>query len=135
RLITDPFVTSSVKSDLFVQLFSGKIHQVVLNVLRLLSSRRRERTLPAVINEFRRLVEERSGIATASVVSAIDLTPEQERALMERLSRYANKKVRLECTVDPSLRAGLIVRLGDVIFDGSLETRLEMLRHQIIMAR
>ena len=135
RLVTDPLITSSVKNDLFSKLFDEKIHRLVVNFMCLLALRRRERALMAIIEEFRRRVEERAGTMTASVVSATDLTSEQKTRLMERLSRYANKKIRLECRVDPTLRGGLIVKLGDIVFDGSLEARLEMLRHQIISAR
>jgi F-type H+-transporting ATPase subunit delta len=135
RLVTDPLVTSSIKDDLFVRLFRGKVHQLVVNFLRLLASRRRERALLAIIREFRQIVEERAGIMTASVVSATDLTSEQKRVLMDRLSRYASKKVKLECAVDPTLRGGFIAKLGDIVFDGSVEARLEMLRHQIVSAR
>lgn len=131
RLVCDPMITSAVKADLFERLFRGRMQKLLVDFLVLLAARRRERTLIAVIKEYNRLVEMEAGVETAKVTSAIGLSSEQKQTLVERLSRYSGKKIRLVCETDRALRGGLVVRLGDLVLDGSIDTRLEMLRRTI----
>jgi F-type H+-transporting ATPase subunit delta len=80
------------------------------------------------LQAFLELVAEREGVVGAEVRSAIELSPQQLQNLQERLERYTGRKVRLEAQVDANVRGGVIARVGDTVFDGSINTHLERLR-------
>jgi F-type H+-transporting ATPase subunit delta len=87
--------------------------------------------VPRVTDAFRELLNRRMGITPALVTSATELPAQDLRALEERLERLTGGKVDLELKVDPSLIAGVSVRVGDRLIDGSVRGRLERLRDQV----
>ena len=78
------------------------------------------------------VVEVGDGIAHATATTAAKLTPEEVKALTERLERSTGRRVALDVEVDPSLLGGLVVRVGDRMIDGSVRGRLERLRNQLV---
>ncbi len=54
-----------------------------------------------------------------------------EARLQEQLEARTGQKLRLDVTVDPSLIGGIVVRIGDTVYDGSLRYRLDALRTQL----
>jgi F-type H+-transporting ATPase subunit delta len=94
--------------------------------------RRRVEELPRVAAEFRRLDDDRQGLTHATATSATELTPDEIRALTERLEQSTGGRISLDVQVDPSLLGGLVVRVGDRLIDGSVRGRLERLRSQLI---
>ena len=102
------------------------------NLVGLLLRRGRIELLPAVAAEFRRLHRRREGITIATVTSAMPLRDEEIQAITERLERQTGGRVELELEVDPGILGGLLVRLGDLLLDGSVRGRLERLRSRLI---
>ena len=103
-----------------------------MNLIGLMLRRGRIQELPRLAAEFRRLDDERQGVARASVTSTLPLEPDELQALKERLARSTDRRVELDLTVDPSLLGGLVVRLGDRLVDGSVRSRLERLRNRLV---
>ncbi|MEW6751741.1 MAG: ATP synthase F1 subunit delta [Candidatus Latescibacterota bacterium] len=114
------------------QVFAGRVQPLTLNFLLLLAQRRRVHLLPAVLEAFRELALAQAGIVRAQVRSALELSAEQEGRLGERLSAFTGKRVRLHVQVDGSLRGGLVARVGDVVFDGTVASQLERLRRRLM---
>ena len=56
---------------------------------------------------------------------------EQEERLVQQLSTYSGKQVRLETTTDPQIQGGFIVQLDDTVFDASVTTQLQRLKQQL----
>jgi len=129
--LLDRRLDPGTQHDVLEELFAGKVQGLTLNYLRLVVQRRRAYLLPEVLEAFCKLVEERAGVVRAEVRSAVELSEEQAERLRERLAAYTGKKVRLQVQVDGSLRGGLVARVGDTIFDGSLEAHLERLHRQL----
>jgi F-type H+-transporting ATPase subunit delta len=104
----------------------------VLNLITLMLRRGWIEQLPRVAAEFRRLDDQRRGINRATATSALPLTPDEVTALTQRLERSTGGQVELDTEVDASLLGGLVVRLGDRLIDGSVRSRLERLRNQLV---
>ena len=115
-----------------VHVASGKVQPLTLNFLRLLADRRRAPLLPAIAVAALEVLDGRSGVATAQVRSASALTEEQMQTLRSRLAAYTGRQIRLDAQVDGSLKGGLVARVGDLVFDGTVETQLERLRHRFL---
>ncbi len=104
----------------------------VLNLLGLMLRRGRIQELPRLAAEFRRLDNARQGITIATATSASPLSPDEVRAITERMEQFTGGRIELEIQVDPSLLGGLVVRVGDRLIDGSVRSRLERLRNQLV---
>lgn len=102
------------------------------NTLLLLSDRRRLRALPAIVRELRILSDKKRGVVRALVSTAKPLGSAYLDRLKVQLEKMTGKKVELDVTEDPSLLAGVVTRIGDRIYDGSLRSRLRELHAQLL---
>ncbi|MGZ8513593.1 MAG: ATP synthase F1 subunit delta [Candidatus Limnocylindrales bacterium] len=119
--------TATVKAT-----FSEIVSPQVLNLIDLMLRRGRIRQLPQLADEFRRLDNLRQGITLATATSALPLSPDEIRVLTERMEQYTGGRIELDVKVDPSLLGGLLVQIGDRLIDGSVRSRLERLRNQLV---
>ncbi len=104
------------------------LSETTLNLLRLLSDRDRTAHLPLILREYRRMADELAGRVRAVAITPLPLPKETTARLSEALSRVTGKTVVLEERTDPTLIGGLVAKVGDTTFDGSLRTQLRRLR-------
>lgn len=102
------------------------------NAVGLLAQRRRLAALPAIAKELSHLADERAGVVRGTVTSAGLLNEAYFQKLQREVERLTGKKVLLERHQDPSLIAGVVVKIGDRIIDGSARARLDQIREQLL---
>jgi len=61
------------------------------------------------------------------VVSATKLNKAQQTSMSVSLEKRLARKVKLNCSVDPTLIAGAVIKAGDTVIDGSLRSKLNRL--------
>ncbi len=84
------------------------------------------------INEFyQKLADELNGIARASLVSATDLSDDTVEKIRAALSKKTNKEIILEVEQDPALIGGIVTKIGDLVWDGSIKTQLSNMRETL----
>jgi len=88
--------------------------------------------LRAIRAELRKLLDERDRILRVPVRTAVPLADDQRQRLEEGLRNYFQMNPVLDTTVDPELLGGLIVRVGDVVYDTSVRTKLDNIRNDIL---
>src|SRR5687768_17274398 len=135
RALRTPTISSARKKDLLNTAFGGRVNDLTLRFIRLLVDRRRETVLPEVSIEFHRLSNQFRNILPVQVTSAIALTEGEQEALSQAIARRTGKQILLEAGVDPALMGGVVLRMGDTVVDGSVRTRLEQLRTQLMSGR
>lgn len=110
-------VLDDMKADALTRQFVG-----------VLASNRRLNALVEVAAAFLEQLATKRGEVVAHIVSARPLSDAQRAKLTEALKRKAGAKVVVDARVDESLIGGLVVRVGSVLFDGSLKTKLMRLQ-------
>jgi F-type H+-transporting ATPase subunit delta len=98
----------------------------------LLLERGRIGALPTIARVYQQMVDGALGRVRGTVTSARPLDPATQTAVQRALEKRIGKKVLLQATVDPDLIGGIVARVGDQVFDGSLRTRLDTLRARVI---
>jgi F-type H+-transporting ATPase subunit delta len=88
--------------------------------------------LPAIVDEYRILADERAGVLRAAVTSAAPLEGEETERLRAILGARFGKTVVLTSAVDPGLIGGLVVRIGSLSFDGSIRSQLAAIHRQLL---
>ncbi|MBY0228512.1 MAG: ATP synthase F1 subunit delta [Gemmataceae bacterium] len=81
---------------------------------------------------FRRLYDKRHQKVVVEVRSAIALTDEDRERLKGDLRAATGLEPTIHETVAPALLGGLVVRVNEWVFDGSVRTRLESIKNQLI---
>lgn len=102
------------------------------NALQLLIDRRRIKTLPYLARTLRELADRRKGVVRAEVTTAVMLSDAYYTRLQAQLEKMTGQRVVVDRHTDPTLIAGVVTRIGDRIFDGSLRTRLQSLKDALL---
>jgi F-type H+-transporting ATPase subunit delta len=84
--------------------------------------------LPDITSLYRELVDEAAGRARARLITAHDLSKKKIEELTQGLQGLVGKQVIMEVETDPSLIGGVVARIGDTAYDGSVKTQLERLK-------
>ncbi len=131
QFINTPLLSPQIKSDTFQELFTDGMHPLTINFFKLLAQKQRERYLVAIMDVFSDIVDEAAGRIVAKVTTAVPIRQDQEQRLIQQLSAYSGKQVRLETETDEQIQGGFIVKLGDTVFDASVATQLQRLKRQL----
>lgn len=102
-------------------------HQVAAKFLGLLRRHRAMKLIPRIMIHLQHL-DDLAHKRTRVAVTAMNAT--HEITITKQLTSILGPVV-LDLTVDPSLRGGLVLRVGDEEIDGSLRTRLHRLHHHL----
>lgn len=101
------------------------------NLVYLLLDGERIGSLPAISRALDAMIEEKAGRVAAEVVSARPLDPSQLSQINAALEKLSGKKVSVTTRHDPELLGGVIARIGDTVYDGSLRTQLRAIRDEL----
>lgn len=126
--ITSPAVPRDRKQAVLETLFLDRISPITAGFFRLLLQKQREALIPAVTEAYRVLGDERSGTVEALVRSAQPLSADEADRLQAALAARTGQTVRLRIQIEPELIGGLVVRVGDVVYDRSVRNQLAQLR-------
>lgn len=131
KLLMHPHIAAGVKKELVTDLFQAHLAEETLNFLYILIENGRESDLAAVAYSYIQLANEERGIADAVVTTAKALSAEEQTEIAEKFGKVLNKKLRIQTVVDPSILGGVIVKIGDRLYDGSIKSKLEHFSHQL----
>ena len=128
-------IESSVKRAALEELFAAGLTTLTMNFMRLLTQQGRESMIPEITQACLQIMDERSGVATAHVRSAVALDEARADGLRRQLVGYFGGEIRLDISVDDSLRGGLVAMVGDTVFDGTVESHLQRLHRKLLGER
>ena len=112
--------------------FKGKAHPLLVNLLKVLALHQRTYIMGSIREEFRKLYDKARGRIPVKVTTATKLSDGQQAAVAAKMKSVLGGEPILQTEVDPNLIGGLVVQVGDVVFDGSLAANLGRLREQLI---
>jgi F-type H+-transporting ATPase subunit delta len=105
--------------------------KILRNFLFVIIDHRRTQAIPEMVNAFQEVIQQRQGLAQAHVLSATPLSEAQKAGLVQTLERLTGKKIQPEYALQSDLLGGAVVRIGDTIYDGSVKSRLDQMRHHL----
>jgi len=130
RLLESPLIdVKQASAAIRAALESQGFAPLIIRLAGVVAANRRLRNLRGIVSAFGSLVAARRGIVTAQVVTAHRLTSVQRESLRARLIEAGYSAVNIEEQVDTSLLGGLVVRIGAVLFDSSIKSRLQRLQY------
>ncbi|MDR1164503.1 MAG: ATP synthase F1 subunit delta [Deltaproteobacteria bacterium] len=93
-----------------------------------LFERGRLKLLPEVAAAYGALVDEKEGLSRGTVTTATPLPERDLESIREALSLYLGRKVVLSQNVDGAIMGGIVAKIGDLVLDGSVRSRLLKLK-------
>lgn len=129
----DPLIPVAAKKAILGDVLNHlAVGQTTKNALGLLLDRRRIRALPAIVTRLREMADAKRGLVRAEVHAAMPLPEEYFEKLQRELERITGRRVALDRKLDQSLVCGVIVRVGDTVYDGSLASRVRQMRETML---
>ncbi len=110
---------------------AGDVGQEPLSLALLMIRRGRPGAIDAMVDRFRELVRRERGISLAEVRTALALDDDERAAIAERLRALTGDRIEMNEVVDETLIGGVSVRIGDLLYDASVRSRLERLRARL----
>ena len=102
---------------------------ITANFLRLLADKRRIGILGEIVACYRELMDEALKKQRVQVRTAFPISSVLLDRLKKELEGLTGKQVEMTVEQDQSLLAGIVVRVGDALYDGSIKTQLSNIRN------
>ena len=129
--LTDAALPPERKKAVIEELLGGRAHPLTATLVGFVVDAGHARRIGPIAAELAREAARRSQKTLAEVRSAVPLTDEQSSRLAEALSSATGQPIELKAAVDPSVIGGVVVRVGDEVFDGSVASRLNGARQHL----
>ncbi|MEZ6041590.1 MAG: ATP synthase F1 subunit delta [Planctomycetaceae bacterium] len=130
--LTSTFVSRDDKLAIIDRTVVGRVSDCLSNFLRVLVRHSRIDLLPVIRQVVTRILEEAAGQKRVRVRSAKALTDVSRKQVVEQLKEKLGFEPILQESVDESLIGGLIIQVGDTVYDSSLRSRLQQLRGRLV---
>ncbi|MBW1998805.1 MAG: ATP synthase F1 subunit delta [Deltaproteobacteria bacterium] len=105
---------------------------VVKNFLNLLLEKERMKAIADIAAYYEKLMDEFSNVARAQVLTPAPLSDELKGSLVRALEKLTSKVIKLEVKEEKDLVGGIVVRIGDLVLDGSIKAQLEGLKESLM---
>ncbi len=128
--LQSPQVGSEEKLKLVGKIFEGKVSHPMMNFLKVLVGKDRFDCVAAISAAAKKLNDEKSGEVQATVTTAEEIDASAKDEIAKQLSKKLGKKVKLDSVVDASVVGGVVVRVGDTVYDNSVVGQLQQVRQR-----
>ena len=124
-------LTGSLAVEKLAEIFNGVCGEQLdlqgQNFMNVLAENRRLQALPDISILFNKFKSDFDKEIDVDITSAVKLTKQQQTDISKSLETRLARKVKLNCSVDPELIAGVIIKAGDTVIDGSHRSKLNRL--------
>jgi F-type H+-transporting ATPase subunit delta len=129
-VLSDPQIPVSRRQGTLSDLLDGRVDGAVVASINFIVAVGQAKYLDDLASRLAEVAAQEEGSVVAEVQSAIALDADQVARLEAALSKATGKRVQAKVVTDPSIMGGLVAKIGDTIFDGSVRGRLDDVREQ-----
>jgi F-type H+-transporting ATPase subunit delta len=130
--LESPRVSKTVKGQILERALRGEAPREFVRFLQAVVRRGRQGLLPEIAQEYQVLLDGKLNRVHAGVTLAAEIDARAQKELVERLATALGREVRAYFRSDPKILGGVVVRIGDRIYDGSVRRRLTALQRRML---
>ncbi|HJP66057.1 MAG TPA: ATP synthase F1 subunit delta [Actinomycetota bacterium] len=135
EVLVDPTLPADRKRSVIEEILGERASRHAINLLSFLVDQGRARQLTEIVEALAETAAGRNRKTLAEVRTAIPLDIQRRARLEEALAKATGRDVELKVVVDPSVIGGVVVKVGDQVFDGTVRRKLDVARNQLARAR
>lgn len=137
RFFSHRQLTPAKKQAMLMPILEGLLQeQITRNFILLLWQKRRETELPGIVASYQAALRQSRGELVAEVTTIRQLSETELQQLGEQVKLMTGcQTVELQTRIDKSILGGMVLRIGDKVYDGSLARRLQQLRQKLLQAQ
>jgi F-type H+-transporting ATPase subunit delta len=129
--LLDPALPSENKRGLIVDALGDRANPLAVNMLAFMVEQGRTRELGRIVEELAEVAAETRESAVAEVRSAVPLDEASTKKLAAALAKATGRPIEVRVVVDSGVVGGIVAKVGDEVFDGSVRSRLEEAREHL----
>ncbi len=132
--LKSPIIKEDKKREILKEIFSdSRVDPVTLKFVMLLVEKKREDILHDIVKVYQQIYDEKMGIVSAEVITAVEIGDRLKKMVERKILELTGaKKVKATYRVDSSIIGGIVIRVGDTVYDASIKRRIQLLREQLI---
>jgi len=124
NFILNPLIDNEQKKSVLNEIF-GKDNSENLNILLYILDKGRMNCIKYIVAEYLKIYYRKNRILDVKAIFTKELTDEQKKKLIDKLSQKTGKEINLEIKIDKNILGGGIIKIGDKIIDGSIRRELD----------
>jgi F-type H+-transporting ATPase subunit delta len=132
NLLSSPIVHGDKKLSVLKSIFEKGFQKLTISFFDIVIRKKREALLVDIANNFIVQYNEMHQIASATVKSAITLSESALNEIKTHIESQTGKKISLTAKVDSNLIGGVVVQIGDRLFDASVSGKLGKLKQELL---
>ena len=129
-LLKSPIIKSEKKMKALSTIFQGKVDDLTLRFIEILTKKGREGILPEIAEAVREQYNELKNITSATLTTAVKVDSEVVKNIESKI-KGKEGSVEISTEVDPSILGGYILQIGDKVYDASVEKKINDLRKEL----
>lgn len=133
-IFSSPVIPRDKKAHIVKDVLTGKVDALTVRFLEMLIGKRRETIFGDVVAAYSALRDKELGVTDAQVRVALELSDSGKEALVSALESLTGGTVRMTSTTDESLIGGIVIQIGDRVYDGSAVNQLATLRERLAIS-
>lgn len=132
NVLETPAVSDEKKYAIIEDIFKKKINNNILNFLKILIEKKRFNEFDEILTAFKEKLDEISNIKRITVLSAVDLSEDNKKRIIEKLQNKLQKNIYADWQTNNEIIGGLLIQIDDNIIDTSIKNKLENLSKNMI---
>jgi F-type H+-transporting ATPase subunit delta len=132
HVLRSRLIAGEEKLPLIERVFRGRVSGTFLNFLKVVANKGRLDALRAMFQEFQKQHDALRGVVRVQLTTAAPVSSQVQQAVQQKLKHMLSGEPVVETNVDPKLIGGLVLRIGDTVYDGSIARQLQQVREQMI---
>lgn len=130
--LESPRVSKAAKAAILQRALKGEAPAEFVRFLQAVVRRGRQGLLAEIAQEYQGLLDEKLDRVHAGVTLADEVDARTQKQVVERLAKALGREVRAYFRADPKILGGVVVRVGDRIYDGSVRRRLTAIQRRML---
>jgi F-type H+-transporting ATPase subunit delta len=126
--LADTQIPTATRQQIVEDLLGGRAFPSTVGLVSLVVATGRIRDLPTIVDRLLARTASLTNRTIAEVRTAVELSEEQKKRLVESLKKATGLDVELAVTIDPTVIGGIVTQIGDTVIDGSIRHRLAQLK-------
>jgi F-type H+-transporting ATPase subunit delta len=130
--LSSAMVPTDEKIALLAKALAETATPIFWNFLKVVAKRNRLDILTSIFVQAKKLLDKRHKRIPVIITTATAIDSQLLSSLSEKLYGIIGGEPMIQCVVDPETLGGMVVRVGDTIYDASIQTRLKNVRQQMV---
>jgi F-type H+-transporting ATPase subunit delta len=131
-VVEDPSLARADKRKFIMELTEMlQFSETMKGLLQLLIQKERFGSLPEIAEDYRRQYKRKLGLVQVEVRSVLKLEDAEMERVRQLVKKITGKTAEIQQVQDPEIIAGMVVRIGNTILDGSVRNQFELMRRNL----